>query len=357
MKKFKAILTIRLKMVFRDKMSLFFAFLFPVMLTSIFGLIIKSSDNISNITLNVYKVDNSKQTEQMLETLKVSETFKINEVSNIDQGLKDIEEGKSKILISISSEKQPSEIKAYYGLNGLNDYNQIIKPVLSGIIESLNTAGMKIEPKYIFAETQVSKSKIDSNVVLINGFIIQSLVLYVIIGASRVLAEEKEKNLLKRLAITNLKKTEYILAYMLSFLIIGMLQTITLVVMCKYLFGVNFYNIELLLLITVLLNILISMMGIFVGIVSRSANASTGLSQIIGFPLVILAGAWFPISLLPKTVQHISQYSPITAARVLLDQVSAVQTAEVNTRDLTILISSIVIFTVLSLATFKFRKG
>ena len=358
MKSFNKILLARIKLVFRDMMCLFFAFLFPLMLVLIFGLIIQTSRGGNTVNVSVFKADTDPKTEQIFQFLEQSKVFKISLIEDQKQAIKSIEDNQSRFLLEIKTEQnKPTAVKTYYGFEGREDYQNLVSPILSGIASQINYSDIQVNPKVTLEEQSLSKGKINNEVALINGFILQSLVLYTIIGASRVIAEEREKNLLKRLSITNLKKWEYLVAYTLSFVVIGFAQSVVLILLSMFAFNVQFNNIVLLLLATIVVNIMISMIGVFIGTVSKNANGATGLAQLIGFPLIILAGAWFPLSLLPKFVQELSKYSPVTASKFLFDQIAAVDKLEVKSSNLIIIGLTILIFLLLSLKTFKFRKA
>lgn len=368
MKRFLALFVARFKMLLRDRSSLLFAFVFPVVLVFFFGFVLS---NQGKITLNVlvYKAVDNYWVDEAFNIISVSDVFEIEEVTDLEQAREQVRRGKKDyLLIFRDNEYGGAELEVEYGLKGLENYQAVIGPIMEGVVLQANFGGyvwdglQSGDPAaverlntYTLKDRLISDSEANLVVAGMNGWILQSLILYTIIGMSRLVAEEKQLNLLKRLAITNVKKWQYLGAYVLSFMLIGLVQTGILIGMAYFIFDIVISNLGLYLLATVAINFMIALIGLFVGSISKNTGTALGLAQIIGFPLILLAGAWFPLSLFPVWLQDVSKYSPLTQAKFLLDQVGAVQIPEVQLFTVLTIVGTIIVFAMCSLVTFRFR--
>jgi ABC-2 type transport system permease protein len=369
MKRFWALLTARVKILLRDRTSMFFAFLFPIVLVLFFGTVLSNQGKIT-LNLSVYKEVNNYWVDEAFNIISASDVFAVDEVDDVDSARDQVRRGKiDYLLVFRENDYGGVELNVEYGLKGVENYQAVIGPVMEGVVQQANFGGyvwdalQRGEPdvinrlnNYTLRDTLISDSEADPIVVGMNGWILQSLILYTIVGLSRLVAEEKELKLLKRLAITNVKKWQYLSAYVVSFMIIGFLQTLILLAMAYGIFDIQIQNLPWYLLATAAINFMIAMIGLLVGSVSKTPTAAAGLSQLIGFPLILLAGAWFPMSLFPAWLQDVARFSPLTQAKFFLDQIGAVHVPEVQLATVLALVGTTAVFATLSLLTFRFTR-
>lgn len=369
MKTFWILFIARMKMLLRDRSSLLFAFAFPIVLLFFFGFVLQNQGKIT-LNVSVYKGVDNYWVDEAFTIISVSDVFEIEEVTDLEAAQEEVRRGKKDyLLVFQENEYGGVEMNVQYGLKEADNYQAVIGPIMEGIVLQANFGPLVWEAlergdeeavsrvnNYTLEDTLISESEANLVVAGMNGWILQSLVLYTIMGMARIVAEEKQMNVLKRLSITNVRKWHYLAAYVSSFMFIGLIQTGILIVMSHTIFDIVITNIGLYILATIAITMMISMIGLFVGSISKNTNMALGISQIIGFPLIILSGSWFPLSLFPLWLQEISKYSPLTQAKFLLDQVGAVAVPEVQMATVITLFCTTLFFGIVSIFTFRFRS-
>lgn len=143
-------------------------------------------------------------------------------------------------------------------------------------------------------------------------------------GPITVIVAEQERNTLKRLLLSPLSGTAYFLGIFLAYTTIALGQTI-IVYGLSYLFGGRYHGSILLGLLIILLSVASYVgLGFFFGArFARRTEDVTGPLAAIGVPLLVLAGVFFPLKLLPPYLLKIAYFNPIFHMREALTAVSA----------------------------------
>lgn len=130
------------------------------------------------------------------------------------------------------------------------------------------------------------------------------------------MVELKSKNVLKRFLATPIKGRDLILAVIASRSVVILLQLLALALLGIALFQapVNFNPLSLLaiIIITVLGGGIFLAIGLLISNYANTYQAAAPITSTIGLPLAILGNIFFPIEMLPKTLQIIANILPIT---------------------------------------------
>jgi ABC-2 type transport system permease protein len=145
------------------------------------------------------------------------------------------------------------------------------------------------------------------------GIIVFGLLILVPTSA-RIMARDKERGYLSRLLTTPTRPWEFITGYSLCLLVIAVLQ-IFLFILVGWLFGMAVAGSLLLAFSIFVLTALASIgIGMVVASITKSENQAEPLTWIIAMPLAVLSGVWFPLSVMPKTMQSIANFFPFAHA-------------------------------------------
>ncbi|MBR8828303.1 MAG: ABC transporter permease [Gomphosphaeria aponina SAG 52.96 = DSM 107014] len=131
-------------------------------------------------------------------------------------------------------------------------------------------------------------------------------------GSIATVVSEREQKTIKRLFISPLSGISYFLGIFLAHSLIGMSQTILVYAIAAF-FGASFGGSMLLGFFIVLLSIIAYVgVGFILGTtLARRTEDVNALVGTFGVPLLILGGAFLPISLFPEKLLRVAKFNPI----------------------------------------------
>jgi ABC-2 type transport system permease protein len=167
-------------------------------------------------------------------------------------------------------------------------------------------------------------------------------------GPIALIVSERERRTLRRLLISPLKPSSYFLGIVLAYMIIAVGQTL-IVYGIAYLFGGRFRGNLLLGFFIVSLSVFSYVgMGFFFGVrFTKRTEDVNGPVAAFGVPLLVLAGTFFPVSILPSYLLKAAHFNPIFHMNQALKAVSA---QGANIVDIFTHILFLIVFTLLALA-------
>ena len=133
------------------------------------------------------------------------------------------------------------------------------------------------------------------------------------IFASIPLVSQREKQILKRLAATPLSRITFVGSNVVMRLIIAALQTILIVGIGAWLFGVTIVGNVLVVVGFIALGALTFLaVGYIIAAWARTEETANAGTSIVQFPLMFLRGIFFPISFMPGWLQPVAAAMPLT---------------------------------------------
>lgn len=124
---------------------------------------------------------------------------------------------------------------------------------------------------------------------------------------------------LKMYAVTELKKSEYIISILLSNTLWVILSTVVMFVFAKIKYGVNLSSNSFVFMSLVLVvSCSMALIGILIAVVVKSYQSVISISFLLYFTILFTSGAGIPLPVLPQSMQNAFQYSPFTHIANLL---------------------------------------
>jgi ABC-2 type transport system permease protein len=310
---------------FRDKVALFFTFVFPLIFLFVFGGIFGGNNSVS---FNVAVLDKSdgKFSSEIITKLKEEKVLKVN------VEVKDLAAAREKM--SRSELDATIEIPVDFGKVGAGEngevgipsgqmevlYNQnneqaaqtlssILNNALGGINKSLvsTTTPFTVEMK---STAEKSQRRFDYTFAGLVGFSILGLGIF---GPTTAFPQMKQKGVLKRLSTTTIRVWQYFVANALSYSVVGIISVASLFVFARIFFDLNMNGDYLSLILLVILGTATLFgIGLAVGGWAKNENQAAPLAQIITFPMMFLSGTFFPRFAMPEILQKISAFLPLT---------------------------------------------
>jgi len=346
-----------IRVSFKDKSSILWLFVMPIIWTTLIGAVssfgssgsskipiaIINSDkgiygdiyedvmkNEKDLDIILYSEENFKNVVNMVKETKIAsmiyipENFSDSIINNSDVNITIYKSSSNnsfyieELVKKITNQIDISSLTGHFVLKNiektiiLNDLDKK-KYFESSFNEALKelTLNNKVSVEYEILSVQ------KENLILPTGFNATSPgfgVMFVMMGAfftAVVLAEEREMNILSRLLTTPITKIVVLSGKLLGVFCVTIIQFLFIIFFGQFILGVNWGNSPLSVLL-IAISFTLSAVGlgtILSSIVKTSAQASA-LTILISIVTSMIGGAWWPIEIMPKYLQNIAKFTP-----------------------------------------------
>ncbi len=341
---------IKMKLILKDKGSLAWMFLAPLLFITVIVYGFEGTDNKVNVSI----VDNAKTdlSKEMIEVLKDNDEYPL-EVVTFQEGKKNLVNGTSIMIIAIPKDFdkmiKEEQIKDFFTLYKIRDnqrvraisnmieskfltlrikYNicDVSKEVLTDTIPALpeNTAkeiSKKIETEYskeikskfinvIDVEEMEKNNDVNELTYSTIGIMIIFILFFVVNGAGTLLQERKD-GVISRLKSTDTADGVIVIGQALGLFIVGWIQVIVLILIGKYVYKISWGESVLgLILIFSAFLLASAMLGILIGNLSKNRKMLTSLTAIIVMPTSLLGGCMWSKDMMSDLLIKVSYITP-----------------------------------------------
>jgi len=182
---------------------------------------------------------------------------------------------------------------------------QIQSLIRAGINPSLRS--LDVRPWVLF------NPNLDSSHFYVPGIIGIILQVVTVFLTAFAVVRERERGTLEQLVVTPVSKWALIIGKLVPYSILGVAQTVFVLVLMRYLFGVPVEgDVFLLLSLSVLFLLPALSMGILVSTVSQTQSQAMQMGMLIMLPSVLLSGFAFPRETMPFPIYMITFLIPVT---------------------------------------------
>jgi ABC-2 type transport system permease protein len=134
-------------------------------------------------------------------------------------------------------------------------------------------------------------------------------------GLGFSIVEARQKKLLKRLIASPMPRWQYLASFVLSRLVMLVVEVMVFLVFARLVFGVPFRgSIWQLAFLCVLTSLSFSALGLLTASRAKTMEAASGLMNLVMLPMWILSGVFFSASRFPAVIQPAVRALPLTAA-------------------------------------------
>lgn len=311
---------IDVKRLFRDKVAIFFTFVFPLIFLFVFGGIFNNTDEISFQVALINRSDSEFATNFVKEA-KENKVLDINEeVNTLDQAREKMNRGEISAAIilpkdfgAIKNQKFPSgQAEVLYDQND-QQAGQTLSSILEAQFKEINKQFVQIqEPFSVEARSTATKglSQFDFIFSGLLGFVILTLGIF---GPTTVFPRLKQRGVLRRYHTTTLRVWQYFTSNVISNSIAGILSIVVMFIMARLVFNLEMRGDYLSLIAVIVIGItLLFGIGMAVGGWAKNENQAAPLANLLAFPMMFLSGVFFPTFLMPLWLQNITQFIPLT---------------------------------------------
>jgi ABC-2 type transport system permease protein len=316
----------------RNKFGLFFGLIFPVILILIFGAIFSGN---SSGTMMVYtqnqdtgpfpspQLDIATQFVYALngtlpDGTKISDTWPIqvelvDPLENFSQYLADHSASDGILIPDGFSEKylagEMVDVTVYG--NPTSSTSGIVSGTVNGVANLFNLERFNGSAIIGISSTTVNTDQTQYVDFLIPGLIGFSILVSPMFSLVNISSEYKKTKLFKQLSLTPLTKMEWLISKVLWYIVLTTLSFLLMVTVGVLLFGAHVTLTIWLIPFLLIGPTLFASLGMLVGTVTKNPETAGVIGNIVTFPMMFLAGTFFPISMMPQYLQSIAHVMPL----------------------------------------------
>ena len=312
---------INIRRLFRDRLALFFTFLFPLIFLFVFGSLNSGNKSVSfhvaiiNESHSAFSQQFANQLEDQ-KALKVDKTITTFAAANEKMG-----RGELDATIELPpnfGEVEPGhayptgQAVVHYTQNN-QSAAQTLTTVLQAELEGINTKLTRSgTPLSVTSQqnNERSLSQFDYTFTGLLGFAILGAGIF---GPINVFPELKKMGILRRLHTTPLRVWQYFLSIMFGNAVSGLMSLGVMFLVAIAVFHLkvvgNYFELALFLAFSIMM---ILGVGLAIGGWAKNERQAAPLANIIVFPMMFLSGTFFPRYIMPHWLQNVTTFMPLT---------------------------------------------
>jgi ABC-2 type transport system permease protein len=308
MKSFMSMIKANLKMNVRNRTALFWNLVFPALFIILFGSIFSDTDSVS-LTIGVAGAP-SQVMDSTVAAMKTDDAIKVKQGTQ-EEELKKLDDGDRDAVVVFGppadGSGQPA-VTIYY-----DDSQGPTSKVAVNVVNQYIFAVTQTESPITVTTQPVNSTSLSYIDFLVPGIIAMSLMNSGVIGLSTAFVIYRERGILRRIKVTPFHLTSFVLARIISQLIIALAQTAILIGLAMALFGLSVEGNMALLVLEVLIGALAFLaIGFAIAGVSKNVETAAAVGNLVTFPMLFLSGVFFEIDAAPSWLQPITKILPLS---------------------------------------------
>ena len=351
----------------RNKFGLFFGLVFPVILILIFGAIFAGGSTgkvnvyAQNLDTGPFAYPQMDIASKFLTSLNDSSTITVITVGNSENLSKYLSDHSSSDGIVIPANFSANYLASnqvnvtVYG-NPTSSTSGIVGGTVSGYANYFNLQRFNGTTVIGLTSATVNTQQTKYIDFLIPGLIGFSILTSPMFSLVNISSEYKKTKLFKQLSLTPLTKMEWLISKMIWYIVLTIAGFLLMVGVGIFAFGAHVMLTPWLIPFLVLGPMLFAALGMLVGTVTKNPETAGVIGNIVTFPMMFLAGTFFPISSMPQYLQTFAHVLPLFYVTEGLNNAMVYGNINNAIIDIAVLgIITVVIF-VLAVKLFKWRE-
>ncbi len=366
MKRFKGFVIKEFFHIFRDARTMIILFGMPVAQLLLFGYVV--TNEIKDAKIAIYDQSKDYLTSKLSQKILSSGFFELEKNLDTYQDIeKSFKEGKIKEIIIFESNFAKNLEKS--GTANIQIIADASEPNTASMLTNytnaiISTFSREInplaqQPLQIVTETRMQYNPDLKGVFMfVPGIMAMLLMLISALMTSISITREKEMGTMEVLLVSPLKPIQIIIGKVTPYVVLSFINTIIILLIGNFVFGVPIQGSILLLLAESILYILVALtLGILISCATNSQQIAMMVSMVaLMLPTILLSGFIFPIENMPMILQWLCQIMPPKWFIAIIKTIMLKGGGLVYVwKETLILIGMICVFVILSVKKFKIR--
>ena len=329
MRRFRALIKKEITHMLRDPRTLVFIFIMPIMQLVLLGFV--NNTDIKNVSTVVFNQDNSSASRALLDSFQATGYFSFNYAVYSQVEVNDlVDSGKASVGIVI-----PPDYSTNLATGKTADVLVLLDgsdPTVAGAVLSaaalvgqahgaeVRTKQMALQGSAGGGATPVDvRTRVLYNPDLLGSYnIVPGLIAMILFQTATSLTalaivKERERGTIEQLIVTPIRNWELVVAKIIPYIIVSFANTILIMAIGTFLFGVPLRGSLLLLFALIGLYLLPTLgLGLLISTAAKTQQQAQLMTMPIMLPSMMLSGVFFPISSLPVFLQFVGNMLPLT---------------------------------------------
>lgn len=303
---------------FRDRTSLFWGMLFPLILM---GLIGTAFGREADLTLPVGFVGAGPMAEGIRRGLAEVPVFEVTDETDVDAALAALRRGE-RALVVIMPPSGGGPVRAYFDQGrGLESRTALL--ILERFIAEANLRASGVPPALRLESAGVAAAReLRFFDFLLPGILAMTVMNSGLQGVTWVVTEYRQRLVLKRVLATPVRPAAFLGGLVTRYAVTNLVQLAVIIAIAVGVFHAVIAGSLLTLAALAVLGTLVFVgMGLAISTVSRTPESANLLGSLLNFPMLFLSGTLWPREFMPQTLQPLISALPLTP---LVDTMRAV---------------------------------
>ncbi|MCK4266238.1 MAG: ABC transporter permease [Thermoplasmata archaeon] len=300
----------------RNKGTMFFVMLFPIILMVLFGFIFSEQGDMV-YDLPVQDLDGGEDAASLKFILNMSGIFSVTSVdTDLDPNEYLSDSGHNTILVipqNYSSDlDQNNTVTLRVIFDPSNTAAMTKVQIIHSIVDGVNKHYANVTDMIDIETTELEGlEEFEYIEFFVPGIIAMSVMTTSLFGTVSINTELKQKGVLRKLATTPLTRAEWLLSNTLYQFIVATLSAMLIILVGLALFGLQ-PHINAYLFVFIMLNVFaFSGIAMLITHFVKEAESAHAAANGVMFPMMFLSGTFFPFEVMPDFLQAIAKFLPL----------------------------------------------
>ena len=317
-----------LQMVLRNRQALFWTFFFPVLLMGLLGVVF-GQQNAFTAKLGIVDQDSGPAAQQVIAAFRSVPALTVRVTHDEAAALSALKDGRYAAVLVLPAGMQANYARGTLSLPYYYDNSSLVQAsgvnsVAQQVLTQLSYRVTGTQPKFTLEEQGIAAKGFNYIDFLVPGVVAMALMTNGIYGVSGTFVEYRQRGVLRRLKATPMPLASFVGARVLVNLVMALIQAGLVIAV-----GVLFFHVRMMSGLTALNVVVLALLGagafitigFFVAAIAKNVESAAALGQVIGTPMMFLAGIFFPMDNAPAWIQPVVKAMPL---KYLADALRAV---------------------------------
>ena len=290
----------------RDRITLFFTILFPLIFLVLFGGIFATEGTSRTEVKLVGQVPLIEQLPPDARA-EIDKVLEITSTTDTNTALEEVRDGDIAAAISQEGDRVVVRYSAADQVRA-----NVVRSVIDGIVQQSNLAASGAQIRFSLDMRQVEDESLKAIQYVVPGILGWAIASSGVFGAAFTLVQWREKKLLRRLRLSPVSTTAVVTARVAVSLGVAMLQTAIFIGLAKAFFGLQLSKNWWMAIPVILVGTLAFLsIGLVAGAIAKTEEAANVMANLIILPMAFLSGAFIPLEFSPRWIQVIAEVFPL----------------------------------------------
>lgn len=298
---FKSLATAMVKGFYRDRVTLFFTFVFPLMFLVVFGLIFRDA-GADKIKIGVVGDG------PVIAALDETGVLELDRLGTVEDAVQKVKDGDLPAMVAEQGDTITFRFAA-------SDQTQAgtVRGIVTGVVGYVNQNATGQPPKYRVEANQVEDSSLKPIQFLTPGIMSWGVAVTAVFGAALTLVNWRKKQVLRRLRLAPVAVSTVLTARIVVTLGVAVIQALVFIgIGLLPVFGLQLKGTWWMAIPVFLLGVTAFFaVGMLVGSFAKTEEAATATANIVVLPMAFLSGTFFPIDAAPPWLRTVSNVFPL----------------------------------------------